>query len=82
MGDSVPQVPLAYGIWVCMRAYGKSVLKIEVRTRHRLSANPWCRRPGGLRGTESPVSLGNHVTSALLFPRQSVSPIWRQNGHI
>jgi hypothetical protein len=39
MGDSVPQVPLAYGPKVCVRAYGTFVcLKMEVRI---------CRRLGG-----------------------------------
>jgi hypothetical protein len=44
------------GVYPCKTpAYGKSVLKIEVRTRRRPSRKPSCRRPGGSRGTESPV---------------------------
>ena len=37
-------------------AYGMKGLKIEVQMRRRL-CEPKCRRPGGLRGTLSPVGL-------------------------
>ena len=61
-GAEPPVNPLAYGTQVHVRAsgtgvnpcktpaYGKSVLKIEVRTRRRPSRKPSCRRPGGSRG--------------------------------
>jgi len=34
------------------------------------------------RGLHPPVSLGNHVTSVLLFPRNPPPLFWCQMGHI
>ena len=66
-GTPSPVNPLAYGMKVCVRAYGASALQFLKHFCRRLGSyrglplcrrllrEPECRRPGGLRGAEPPV---------------------------
>jgi hypothetical protein len=68
-GTPSPVSPLAYGIQG-RKAYGKSVLNIELqsqmRTRRRLSGNPSCRRPG-VYGEFTPREKKTYLDYLILF---------------
>jgi hypothetical protein len=74
VGGSAPQGPPAYGIQIHVRAYGKNVLKIEVRTRRRL-CEPSCRRLGltGVYPCEKSVRTYTQYTYLSSFLSSSLS---------